>query len=161
MAIIAIVAVDKNLAIGKGGKLPWHYSADVKFFKQTTTGNAIVMGYTTYESIGRPLPNRVNIVLSRSRQIDNADVKIMGSVDEVTEFARGYEGDVFIIGGAQVYQSFADVIDKWLVTEVPIEVEGADTFLSEKLWDGFELTDTYELDDDGLVVRTFERGETV
>lgn len=157
MAIIAIVAVDKNLAIGKDGKLPWHYPADLKFFKQTTTGNAIVMGYTTYESIGKPLPDRVNIVLSRAKTVDNPEVKTMRSVDEVREFALGYEGDVFIIGGAKTYEQFADIIDKWLVTEVPIEVEEADTFLSKNLLDGFELTDTYELDDETLVVRTFER----
>src|ERR1700733_6821450 len=71
MTIIAIVAVDKNLAIGKDGKPAWHYSADLKFFKETTTGNAIVMGYTTYVSIGRPLPNRINIVLSRTKNIEN------------------------------------------------------------------------------------------
>lgn len=161
MAIIAIVAVDKNLAIGKDGKLPWHYPADLKFFKETTTGNAIVMGYTTYESIGRPLPNRVNIVLSRTRKVDHDQVKTMRNVGWVMDFADSYEGDVFIIGGAKTYENFADVIDKWLVTEVPIEVEGADTFIDQKLWDEFELTDTRKLDDEGLVVKTLERSETV
>ena len=70
MAIIGIVAVAKNLAIGKGGKLPWHYPADLKFFKATTMGNALVMGYNTWGSIGKPLPGRLNIVLSRRRPVD-------------------------------------------------------------------------------------------
>jgi dihydrofolate reductase len=156
MAIIAIVAVAKNLAIGRGGKLPWHYPADLKFFRQTTTGNAIVMGHTTYESIGRALPNRVNIVLSRTKNVDNADVKVMRSVDEVLEFARTFDGDVFIIGGAKTYENFAAVIDKWLVTEVPETVEDADTFIDEGLWSGFALIEKTELDD-GLQVKTFAR----
>ena len=67
--IIGIVAVDRNGAIGKGGKLPWHYSADMKFFKQTTMGNACVMGYNTWLTLKKPLPNRLNIVLSRKAEI--------------------------------------------------------------------------------------------
>ncbi|HCA57471.1 MAG TPA: dihydrofolate reductase, partial [Blastocatellia bacterium] len=70
MTLIGIVAIAENFAIGKGGKLPWHYPADLKFFKETTTGNAVVMGRTTWDSIGRPLPNRLNIVLSRSGSIE-------------------------------------------------------------------------------------------
>jgi dihydrofolate reductase len=156
MAIIAIVAVDKNLAIGRGGKLPWHFSSDLKFFKETTTGNAIVMGHTTYVSIGKPLPNRINIVLSRTKNIENAEVKAMRSKEEVVEFARTFEGDVFIIGGAHVFESFADVIDKWLVTEIPLEVADADTFLPADFLKGFELTETKELDE-GLNVKFFSR----
>jgi len=70
MAIIGIIAIAQNYAIGRGGTLPWHYSADLKFFKQTTTGSAIVMGFNTWRSIGKPLPNRLNIVLSRSENIE-------------------------------------------------------------------------------------------
>lgn len=156
MTIIAIVAVDKNLAIGRGGKLPWHYSSDLKFFKETTSGNAIVMGHTTYVSIGKPLPNRINIVLSRTKNIENADVKVMRSKEEVVEFARTFEGDVFIIGGAHVFEGFADAIDKWLVTEIPLEVADADTFLPADFLKGFELTGTKELDE-GLKVKFFNR----
>jgi len=64
--IIGIVAIAKNYAIGKDGKLPWHYSSDLKFFKETTAGNAVVMGSNTWRSIGKPLPNRLNVILSRS-----------------------------------------------------------------------------------------------
>ena len=71
--IIGIVAVDRNGAIGKGGKLPWHYSADMKFFKQTTTGNACVMGFKTWRTLKNPLPNRLNIVLSRQAEIPPQD----------------------------------------------------------------------------------------
>src|SRR5947199_7167002 len=69
MAIIGIVAVDRNLAIGKGGKLPWHYSADMKFFKETTTGNTVVMGRRTWLTLKGPLKDRQNIVLSREENL--------------------------------------------------------------------------------------------
>ena len=89
MSIIAIVAIAKNYAIGKDGKLPWHYPADLKFFKETTTGHAVVMGSHTWESIGRPLPNRLNIVLSRSAEIEETpNVRLLRSKDEVLEFAE-------------------------------------------------------------------------
>ncbi|HSK71207.1 MAG TPA: dihydrofolate reductase, partial [Pyrinomonadaceae bacterium] len=71
MSIIGIVAIAQNYAIGRGGKLPWHYSADLKFFKETTLNNAVVMGFNTWKSIGKPLPKRLNIVLSRSAEIEN------------------------------------------------------------------------------------------
>src|SRR5438309_8483363 len=117
MAIIGIVAISKNYAIGRGGKLPWHYSADLKFFKETTTGHAVVMGANTWRSIGKPLPDRLNVVLSRSGDIDAPpEVMKLGSTDEVVELSKLLVKDVFIIGGATVYREFADVIDRWIVT---------------------------------------------
>jgi dihydrofolate reductase len=157
MALIGIVAVAKNLGIGKGGKLPWHYRSDLKFFKQTTTGNTVVMGYNTWRSIGKPLPDRLNIVLSRTRNIENRpDVKVLRSKEEVLELAKTLPGDVYIIGGGRVFESFADVIEKWIVTEVPLEVEDADTFMSADFLDEFTLIDTKELDEK-LKVKTFTR----
>jgi dihydrofolate reductase len=158
MTITAIVAVDRKLAIGRAGKLPWHYSADLKFFKETTSGNAIVMGHTTWKSIGKALPNRLNIVLSRTAELEEKPglLRVMRSKAEVLEFAKNYERDVFIIGGAQVFAEFADAIDKWLVTEIPLTVEDADTFLPADFLDGFELSETRELNE-GLVVNTYSR----
>src|SRR5258705_10053020 len=75
--IIGIVAVDRNGAIGKDGRLPWHYSADMKFFKETTTGHACVMGYNTWLTLKRPLPNRLNIVLSRKAELEPQDSVIV------------------------------------------------------------------------------------
>ncbi|MEO6049901.1 MAG: dihydrofolate reductase, partial [Pyrinomonadaceae bacterium] len=87
--IIGIVAISKNFAIGRGGKLPWHYGADLKFFKATTTGNAIVMGANTWRSIGKPLPDRLNIVLSRSGKVEAPpDVMKLSSKSEVLELAK-------------------------------------------------------------------------
>src|SRR5438045_9047737 len=111
MAIIGIVAIANNYAIGRGGKLPWHYPADLKFFKETTTGNAVVMGANTWRSIGKPLPDRLNIVLSRSGNIGApAEVMRLSSADEVVELSELLNKDVFIIGGAKTFEEFADVI---------------------------------------------------
>ena len=155
--IIGIVAVDWNGAIGKGGKLPWHYSSDMKFFKATTIGNACVMGYNTWLTLKKPLPNRLNIVLSRKAEIENQDsVVVARSVDEVLTIASGLTTDLYVIGGEQVYRSFLSHIDRWLVTEVPLSVEGGDTFVPEGYLDGFVLTGTKELEED-LKVSTYER----
>jgi dihydrofolate reductase len=145
--IIAIVAIAKNFAIGKDGKLPWHYPADLKFFKETTTGNAVVMGFHTWESIGKPLPKRLNIVLSRRANLENqADVLLLRSKEEVLALSNYLKGDLFIIGGANTYQNFADVIERWIVTEVPDEAKDADTFMPQDFLNGFQLEKTIELD---------------
>lgn len=155
--IIGIVAISKNYAIGKDGKLPWHYPADLKYFKETTTGHAIVMGANTWRSIGRPLPNRLNIVLTRSGNVVLPDgVMKFGSKTEIVEFSKHRDADVFIIGGAETYAQFADIIDKWIVTFVPVDVEGADTFMPRDFLDGFETVETRDLGD-GLRVKILQR----
>ena len=157
MSIIAIIAIAKNYAIGRDGKLPWHYPADLKFFKETTTGNAVVMGSHTWESIGKPLPNRLNVVLSRSAEIEETpNVKLLRSKDEVLELAKTLDTDLFIIGGAKTFETFADAIDKWIVTEIPVSIDDADTFMPENFLEGFKTTKEMELADD-LKVRVLER----
>lgn len=144
--IIGIVAIAKNYAIGKDGKLPWHYAADLKFFKETTTGNAVVMGANTWRSIGKPLPNRLNVVLSGSSSVTPpAQVMRLGEKDEVIDLARYLNRDMYVIGGAQTYADFADVIEKWIVTEVPLTVDDADTFMPTDFLDEFELDETHDL----------------
>ena len=155
--ITGIVAIAKNFAIGKDGKLPWHYSADLKFFKETTLGNAVVMGFHTWESIGKSLPKRLNIVLSRSAKLENrADVLLFRSKAEVLALAKYLKGDLFIIGGAKTYAEFADAIERWIVTEVPAEITDADTFMPENFLDGFEPQETIELEND-LRVKIYEK----
>ena len=154
--LIGIVAIAKNLAIGKDGKLPWHYSADLKFFKETTAGNAVVMGSATWRSIGRPLPNRLNVVLSRGDRIENPAVMQLASVDEVVELSKYLNRDVYIIGGAKTYELFDGLIDRWIVTDVPMEVPDADTFMSQTFLDGFEVEQTRDLGE-GLTVRFLSR----
>src|SRR5215471_15175949 len=153
MSIIGIVAVDRNLAIGKDGKLPWHYSADMKFFKQTTIGNAVVMGRRTWSTLKGPLLNRQNIVLTRNGGIEVPEaVRVMKDVDAVLEFANTIDNHLFVIGGAKVYEAFVPHIDRWLVTEVPLSVEGADTFMPKNFLAGFEIYELRQLDE-GLRVK--------
>lgn len=155
--INGIVAIAKNFAIGKDGKLPWHYSADLKFFKETTTGNAVVMGANTWVSIGKPLPNRLNIVLSRSHEIETQpNVVVAHSKAEVIAMASFLKCDLFVIGGAKTFSDFADVIEKWFVTEVPDEVADGDVFMPNDFLEGFRLEDVQEIGD-GLKVKTLGR----
>ena len=156
MAIIGIVAVDRNLAIGKNGKLPWHYSADMKFFKETTIRNTVVMGRRTWLTLKGPLPDRQNIVLSRDQNLANESLIAMSDVESVLDFARKQEAHLFVIGGAKVYESFLPHIQRWIVTEVPLAVEGADTFMPSNFLDGFELYELRQLDQ-GLRVKFYER----
>ena len=155
--IIAIVAVDRIGAIGKDGKLPWHYSSDMKFFKETTTGNSCVMGYKTWLTLKRPLPNRLNIVLSRQSEIVPQDsVVLLRDVESALSLAKELQGDLFVIGGEQVYRSFQPHIQKWIVTEVPLTVEGADAFVPENYLEGFKPTGSRRLEED-LNVSFYER----
>jgi dihydrofolate reductase len=159
--IIGIVAVDRNGAIGKGGKLPWHYSADMKFFKETTTGNACVMGYKTWLTLKKPLPNRLNIVLSRQSKVEPQDsVIVMRDLESVLSHARKLKCDLFVIGGAKVYESFLPYIEKWIVTEVPLTVEDADAFVPKDYLEGFKRTESRNLDED-LSVLFYERSSGV
>src|SRR5881227_712475 len=114
MTIIGIVAIDRNFAIGKGGKLPWHYSADMKFFKETTIGNAVVMGRRTWETLKGPLKDRQNIVLTGG-EIEKANgITLAPGVQNVLNLTKDSDKHLFIIGGAKVYQAFLPHIARWL-----------------------------------------------
>jgi dihydrofolate reductase len=155
--IIGIVAVDQNGAIGKGGKLPWHYSADMKFFKETTIGNAVVMGRKTWLTLKKPLPQRLNIVLSRQTEIEAQEsVLVMRDVEAVLETARTLEGNLYVIGGEQIYRAFLPQIDRWIVTEIPLSIEEADAFIPDDYLGGFAVSDTKELGED-LIVKFYDR----
>ena len=155
--IIGIAAVDRKGAIGKGGKLPWHYSADMKFFRETTTGHAVVMGRKTWLTIGKPLKNRLNIVLSRDSNIEPQEsLIVLSDVDSVISFGEKLTTDLFVIGGAQIYSAFLPHIEKWIITQVPLTVSGADAFMPEGYLEGFKEIDSKSLDDD-LVVKYFIR----
>ena len=156
MSIIGIVAIDQNLAIGKGGRLPWHYSADLKFFKETTIGNAVVMGFRTWQTLKRPLPDRMNIVLTTKQSIRIDSVVTLPDVESVLTLAKTLTRDLLVIGGAQVYEAFLPHIDRWIVTEVPLSVEGADTFMPSNFLAGFELYEVRQLDEE-LRVKFYER----
>jgi dihydrofolate reductase len=157
MAIIGIVAIDRNLAIGKDGKLPWHYSADMKFFKQTTIGNIVVMGRRTWLTLKGPLKDRTNVVLSRDSELaSNDSIIVMRNVDSVIGLSKKQDAHLFIIGGAKVYEAFLPYVQRWVVTEVPLSVEDADTFMPANFLEGFEMYELRRLDEN-LRVKFYER----
>lgn len=136
MEIVLIAAVDINLAIGKEGKIPWDIKEDLKFFRQNTENTAIVMGRATYDSIGRPLPNRKNIVMTRSIQGRDGVVEVSSSQEAINE-ARSYSEKVNIIGGEYIYKEFLPLATKLLITEIELEVDSADAFFPKwdlKIW---------------------------
>ena len=118
-----IVAYDKNLAIGKDNTLVWRQSADLKRFKELTTGHTVVMGRKTYDSIGKPLPNRRNIVITR-QDIKIDGVEIINSIDDI----KNIKEDIFIIGGGEIYNQAIEKVDRMYITEVDAEFPNADTY---------------------------------
>ena len=155
--IIGIAAVDRKGAIGKAGKLPWHYPADMKFFRETTTGHAVVMGRKTWLTIGKPLKNRLNIVLSRDSNIEPEEsLVVFTDIESVISFSASLATDLFVIGGAQIYESFLPHIEKWIITEVPLTVSGADAFMPKDYLKGFKVRDSKSLGD-SLVVKFYEK----
>ena len=155
--IIGIVAIAKNFSICKDGKLPWHHAADLKFFKQTTLNHAVVMGFKTWQAIGKPLPQRLNIVLSRSANLENQpNVLVLRRAEQVLSLANYLNCDLFIIGGAQTYENFAGAIEKWIVTEIPENIEDADTFMPKDFLNRFETEETRELETN-LKVKIYRR----
>lgn len=155
--IIGIAAVDRKGAIGKGGKLPWHYSSDMKFFRETTTGHAVVMGRKTWLTIGKPLKNRLNIVLSRDSNIEPQEsLIVLTDIESVLSFSASLTTDLFVIGGAQIYEAFLPHTEKWIITEVPLTVSGADAFMPKDYLKGFKVADSKPLDEN-LTVKFYER----
>ncbi|MFQ3305580.1 MAG: dihydrofolate reductase [Polaribacter sp.] len=135
--ITVIAAIAKNYALGKDNDLIWHLPADLKRFKKVTTGHYIVMGRNTYESIGRPLPNRTTIIITRNKNYFKEGCLIANSLEEAIEMAKE-EAQVFIIGGAQIYKETIakDLAEQLDITLVHNEFE-ADVYFPEidtKIW---------------------------
>lgn len=156
--LIGIVAMDAAGAIGKGGGLPWHYPADMRFFKERTTGHACLMGRQTWLSLAkRPLPNRLNVVLSRGAEPEPRDgVVWLREHLSALSLAAYLRCDLYVIGGAQIFRLLGPHLDRWLVTRVPRTVAGADTFMPPDFLTGFRPTGARDLGD-GLQVTFYDR----
>lgn len=129
--ISIICALGKNNAIGRNNKLLWHIPDDLRNFKKITSGNVIVMGRKTYESIGNPLPNRTNIIITRDKKFKADGCLIKHSLDEVLQEAKIYKDkEIFIIGGGQIYEQALPHTEKLYLTIVDDEPE-ADTFFPD------------------------------
>ena len=141
-AISMIVARSRNHVIGRDNQMPWKISADLQFFKRVTMGHPVIMGRKTWESIGRPLPGRRNIIVSRNSAYEATGGELVGSLDEalnsLSDFPR-----VFVIGGEQLFTQAFPKADRLYITEIDMDVEGGDTFFeapNESDWKEVERT---------------------
>jgi dihydrofolate reductase len=125
-----IVAMDKNRVIGKNNQLPWHLPADLAFFKQVTMGHPIIMGRKTFESIGRVLPGRENIILTRDTEYKVEGCTVINSVDKIKEFEKNRNEELFVIGGAEIFKETFKISDRLYITLIDSEFEG-DTYFPE------------------------------
>ena len=131
-----VVAMGEKNEIGFENQLLWHLPKDLKHFKELTSGHPVIMGRKTYESIGKPLPNRTNIVISRKKDWFEEGILIVGSIKEAIKFAKKIDEEIFIIGGGNIYEQTMDVVDRLEVTLVKADLK-ADTFfpkIDEKMW---------------------------
>ncbi len=129
MIISLIVATDENNGIGKDNQLPWHLPADLKHFKTLTTGHPIIMGRKTFESIGKALPNRRNIVISRQQKYTAEGADVVSSLEDAFQLCKD-EDEVFIIGGAQIFEHSLILADALYLTVIHHRFD-ADTFFPE------------------------------
>ncbi len=160
MIISSIVASDINGAIGKDGDIPWHLPADLKYFKRTTMKHPIIMGRKCYESIGRPLPGRDNIIITRRRGYQAPGCEIYHSIDEAYQqmILRRCE-EVFVIGGGEIYSQTEAHWDQLYWTLVHTEVSDADTWFKlerPELWD-LVWTERHESDEKNTHSYTFQK----
>lgn len=122
--MVLVAAVADNGVIGRAGDIPWQISEDLKHFRAVTRDNSVLMGRTTYKSIGHPLPYRSNIVLTRDPDWTAEGVFVAHDLDQAVALAEGFEGDLMVIGGAKVYDLTIDRADAQVLTEVHLAPEG-------------------------------------
>ena len=142
-----IVARSINNVIGKNGAIPWSIPGEQKQFRELTTGNVVVMGRKTYEEIGRPLPNRKTIVVSKSRSFEGENLKSAASVKEAITLASGWakNQNIYFAGGYGIYKEALPLVDVMYITEVKITVEDGDVFFPDFNPDDFD----FELEESG------------
>lgn len=159
MGISIIVAVAENGVIGGGNKLLWHIPDDLKRFKQITSGHSVIMGRKTFESIGKPLPNRRNIVISRNPNIDIQGVEVANSLEDALAMTQN-ETEVFIIGGGEIYKQALPLASKLYLTRVHKKYEG-DTDFPEIVEHDWRLVYSEEKNPTSGPGYTFEEYERV
>lgn len=129
MKLALIAAYSQNRVVGFDNKLPWHLPEDLQYFKRCTSGKAIIMGRKTFESIGRPLPNRTNIVITRNAQFQAEGVKVVSNLEDAIEMAKAVNDvngvdEVMVIGGATIYELALPLADRLYLTHVHAHIEG-------------------------------------
>lgn len=147
-----IVAIADNNAIGRNNELLWHISEDLRFFKRTTLGSPVIMGRKTFESIGRALPGRVNIVVSRGFSTGE-EVEVVNSLEDAFAVAEDTNLEkCFVIGGGQIYAQALDFADRLVVTHVHTVIEDADTFfpvINPEIWNVVQRSEMFTDEETG------------
>jgi dihydrofolate reductase len=158
MTVSLIVAVSDNGVIGRAGGLPWHLPRDLKHFKTTTTGHHLIVGRRTWDEVGKPLPGRTMVVVTRSRSFKVEGALVVHSLEEALDVV-GWDEEPFIGGGAHIYRMalLRDLVDRLYITRVHAEVEG-DTFLPEIDFDEWRLVSAehHDADEKNRYACTFE-----
>ena len=138
MKITLVAAIASNNVIGKENSLPWNIPEDLKRFKQMTSGHTILMGRKTFDSIGRPLPNRQNIVMTKDKKFQQEGIQVINDFDEALELIKKSNEDVFIIGGSKIYELFEPVANSLAITRILKDFEG-DAFFPDINWDLWQI----------------------
>ena len=138
MKITLVAAIASNNVIGKENSLPWSIPEDLKRFKQMTSGHTILMGRKTFDSIGRPLPNRQNIVMTKDENFEREGIKVINGLDEALELIKKSNEDVFVIGGSKIYELFEPVANSLAITRILKDFEG-DAFFPDINWDLWQI----------------------
>ncbi|WP_285766061.1 dihydrofolate reductase [Peribacillus sp. SI8-4] len=135
--ISLIVAMDQNRVIGNDNQLPWHLPADLQYFKKVTLGHPIIMGRKTFESIGRVLPGRENVIVTRNRDFKGTGCVVLHDISQIQTYADDRDGEVFVIGGAEIFKDVLRFADRLYITEIHETFQG-DTFfpvIDENVWE--------------------------
>ncbi|WP_119395895.1 dihydrofolate reductase [Salinibius halmophilus] len=136
MQIAMIWAMANNGVIGKGNQLPWHLPEDLQHFKAKTTGKPVIMGRKTFESIGRPLPNRENIVITRDPHWHHEGVEVFHDTQSAVSYANSLltgAGEIIVMGGGQIYQALLPLANRLYITKVDVDIDG-DAYAPEVDW---------------------------
>lgn len=136
--ISLIVALDDDRLIGKENGLPWSIPEDLAKFKEVTMGNVIIMGRKTFEGIGRPLPGRINIVVTRNINFSADGIYIFNTIEEALEKALEFQKEVFFIGGSAIYSQVVNLVDRMCISHIPGSHEG-DSYFPETDFQEFDM----------------------
>lgn len=164
MTVALIVAAARNGVIGRNNELPWHLPGDLKYFKSVTLGKPVIMGRKTHESIGRPLPGRLNIVVSRQpRDAQEPNLRWETSIEAAIALARREQPEaeeIMVMGGAEIYRQSLPLADRVYLTRIDLEVEGDAHFplLSEGQW---RLVDEQPGDETAAIWHVFQRYDRI
>ena len=157
MILSLIAAIGKNHEIGKNNMLLWHMPSDMKFFRDTTKGHAVVMGRKTFESLPGILPNRKNIIITRDTNYKITGGEVVHSLEEALSLFKGSDEEVFIIGGSEIYKQAINIADKLYITHIDKEDKEADAFFPEIIpvvWNEISHTEN-QADDKNPFAYTF------